>query len=659
MNPFPVFLVLMSVGLAACGSDTGEDGGTRADGDVARDGSTSSDGGGSDGGGPLADGGTSDGGTPMLGAEIPDFNGDGTVNILVLGTSRPVRGGSDAFTPDAVASELESILNGDGALTLPVSVVAEDIYRNAEVRVGTYNDGSPAAPRYHAHSMLQYYYWPDGEDARRANLEGAGDVDWDHVIIAADPRIVAEMPGFFAVGVNRIAERVRAGDAQPRLLMVWPSDDGGASLSRLEEHTYRAAYGAAEPMPVVPAGLAWDALSAGDRDSDAMHPTPIGAYVAAASIYAQIFERSASESEYAVNDSIADLARTTVESAADASHYDGARTQPSAFAPGTVAAREILFHQTGTSSEAGVRRGFRRASSNVTFTEVPDDAPFAHFNYGRANRYYEANKQYIYDPSRFDYSFGFPMHDSRDIAGVDFAGEMTMPYGIDTRASSDDPTATDLGIALYMADNDQMPNGRGIPIRALLAQTREAYGRANPSEPMFSAYRDATHMSNELDTASGAFLYTLLTGHCSLADEPADSTSGEWKHWIAHRIGYEMAWTTMHLRGRAPGFRVIPESAESVSVTPDATATLSISFANAPTEEVVVTLSTDDDAVVMVSPTELRFTPENHATPQTVTMTGVAGDAGEDTFVVSSTTSSADVDFDRFVDRWEYTAIRP
>ncbi len=314
-------------------------------------------------GGSAGDGGSSAGGGgagPTFGSEKPDFNDDGEVNILIIGTSSAVRGGSDPFAPTAIARELESILLGDSELSLPVSVVAEDIVQSATVNVG-----ETSAVTYRTHSMLQYYYWPDGEEARHSNLSGDGAVDWDHVIIASDPRIVARTPGYFALGVNKIAERVRAGNAEPRLLMVWASGGEDAPLAQLEEFTYRAADGAAEPMRVVPAGLAWNALPSEDQDTSATHPTPNGAYLAAASIYAQLFGQSASESEYTFDDGIADVAHTTVEVAASEAHYSGRRTQPSAFAPGAVTAREILFHQTGTSSEAGIRRGFRRASSNV------------------------------------------------------------------------------------------------------------------------------------------------------------------------------------------------------------------------------------------------------------------------------------------------------
>ncbi|MFK8001591.1 MAG: hypothetical protein AB8H86_18495 [Polyangiales bacterium] len=645
-----LFICALCVG---CGDDDTEaDVGAASDGSVdgrAGDVGGSEDGGMSRDGGAPGDGGAGDAGDggPTFGAERPDFNGDGEVNILVLGTTRGVRGG-DEFAPGNVAVELESILRADPEITMPVSVVAEDIVRTASV-----NDDTG----YRVHSMLQYYYWPEGEAARHANLRGEGDVDWDHVIIASDPRIVAGTPGYFALGVNKVAEMVRAGNAEPRLLMVWPSGGMDASVAQLEEFTYRAADGAAERMRVVPAGLAWDALPAADQDTADVHPTPNGAYLAAAGIYAQLYERSASESGYTMNDGIADVAENVGLAAAMESHFSGLRTHASAFAPGAVAARPILYHQTGTSTEAGIRGGFRGAGVNVNFIEVPDDAPFAHFNYGRANSYYEDDKRYQHDPSRFDYSFGLPFHHGRDADGMPNGGDTTMRYAMDPRVGSD-PRATDLAIALYMADNDQLPESRSLPIRAMFAQAREAHGLANPDAEPFTAYRDRTHMGGDLNRASGAFLYTVLTGHCGLADEPEDTASDDWKRWVAHRTGYETAWTMMYLRRRAPGLRVIPESAESVSVTPSESGTVSISFANAPTEDVVVRITTDNPDVVMVSPSELTFTADNHADPQIVTMSAI-GDPGEDLYTLSSSISSADPDFDGFVDRWEYTSIRP
>ena len=101
-----------------------------------------------------------------------------------------------------------------------------------------------------------------------------------------------------------------------------------------------------------------------------------------------------------------------------------------------------------------------------------------------------------------------------------------------------------------------------------------------------------------------------------------------------------------------------PESADSVSVTPTDDATLSVSLLNPPTENVVVRLQASS-AAVMISPTELTFTPSDHAAPQDVVMIGRAGEAGEETFLITAATASDDANFDGVVDRWEYTAIRP
>ena len=227
-------------------------------------------------------------------------------------------------------------------------------------------------------------------------------------------------------------------------------------------------------------------------------------------------------------------------------------------------------------------------------------------------------------------------------------GDDSMRYGLDRRLSGSE-NGTDLGVALYMVRQSELPAARAIPIRTLYARMREL-------SPGLSAFRDGWHMSRDLDKASGAFIYTLLTGHCALDDEPADVTSDAWRQWMAHKVGYETAWTTMHLSGVAPCFKVLPEAVDSVSVTPMQTATLSISFMTPPTEDVTVTLTSDDDAVVDYLPRTLVFTPGNHDVPQVVTMTGVAGQPTGSSFVITASTSSAEVAFDGLEDRWRYTA---
>jgi hypothetical protein len=119
-----------------------------------------------------------------------------------------------------------------------------------------------------------------------------------------------------------------------------------------------------------------------------------------------------------------------------------------------------------------------------------------------------------------------------------------MLYGLDRRDSGT-MNDTDLGVARFMVEQSELPQARAVPIRTLFAQLREAI-------PEQSAFRDAWHMHSDLDKASGAFMYTILTGQCVLGDEPTDQASGAWRSWMAHKIGYETAWTLMHLEA-APG----------------------------------------------------------------------------------------------------------
>ena len=164
-------------------------------------------------------------------------------------------------------------------------------------------------------------------------------------------------------------------------------------------------------------------------------------------------------------------------------------------------------------------------------------------------------------------------------------------------------------------------------------------------------------MNHDLDKATGAFIYTMLTGHCALPDEPADQDSNEWRAWVAHRVGYETAWQLMHLRGTAPCFRVLPESADSIAIGADNPAALSISFAKEPRHPVTVTLTTEVGAAVGIEPSELVFTAENYNTPQVVEMS-LNGQSPDQTVTLSAQTQSNDIGFNGLTDRWTYSVNR-
>ena len=467
----------------------------------------------------------------------PDGNDDGTVNVLVLGSNASIRGGV-AFSADQIAVELSSILSADGS-GLAVNVVAEDIHQTKRVLIGLGQNGAEYTYTHHSHSLAQYYYWPEGQVQRWANLASAADVVWDHVVIGADPHIVSTLPGYYALGINKVASKVSEGGAQPWLLTVWGREQqSDGALANTAHITRRIAAGAAVDLKVVPVRSAWRSLPEVLQDAGNAHPTPNAAYLAAAAIYSSITNESAAASDYTVNDELAVAADDAVRGWGDSVAPPEPETAVTPFSACAIDEEVISYNHTGTSSERGILGGL-----NWVFNQAPQrlqnggEAPI-NFNYGRANSNFEANKRYRVDPERFQFSIGFPMQDNGN------HGNESMLYGLDRRDSGT-LNDTDVGVALFMVYQSEVPHARAVPIRTLFAQMREAM-------PDQSAYRDRWHMNRDLDRASGAFMYTLLTNQCVVGPEPENRESGEWRSWTAHRIGSETAWTLMHLEA-VPG----------------------------------------------------------------------------------------------------------
>ncbi|MFD2588382.1 hypothetical protein ACFSQJ_15705 [Croceitalea marina] len=469
-----------------------------------------------------------------------DINNDGELNILFIGSSRSIQSDVAAFSLNNVAEELNSILSQDATITAAVNVSYEDIYNTKALSTALGSGGNEFDYTYYTHSLFQYYHWPEGQAERISNLKGNGEKDWDYVIMASDPYIISKTPGFYSLGVNQIAATVIEGGAKALLVLPWPKDEAKTTtISSFEEFTYRTASGAKVDLEVVPAGLAWENLEGSLKDGDNVHPSPNGAYLTAASIYAQLYDKSASTSAYTFNDVIADEALTSTKNARTASHFSGEFNFTSPFKSCDIDKSLLRYNHTGTSSENGIMAGLNWVINKDDQTQLErDGAPLVDFNMGRANTNFEANKRYKIDASKFDFSFGFPMQDGSA------TGNTTMRYGIDKRGSQNE-NGTDLGVALYMVRQNELPTGRAIPIRALYAQMKEL-------NIATSAYRDSWHMSRDLDKAAGAYMCTLLTGRCDLGMEPMDQSSGEWKTWRAHKLGYETAYTLMTLKGDVP-----------------------------------------------------------------------------------------------------------
>ena len=68
-----------------------------------------------------------------------DVNGDGTLSIMIIGTTQSINSNSEEFSPYQIAIELQNILLLDTSITIGVNVVAEDIYRTKNVSTGIAN----------------------------------------------------------------------------------------------------------------------------------------------------------------------------------------------------------------------------------------------------------------------------------------------------------------------------------------------------------------------------------------------------------------------------------------------------------------------------------------------------------------------------------------
>lgn len=321
--------------------------------------------------------------------------------------------------------------------------------------------------------------------------------------------------------------------------MMWPKAETSlGAITDFEEFTYRTSAGVKVALETIPAGLAWQALSNDKKGESTAHPSPNGSYTAAAAIYSQIYDESAAISDYEFDAAIAETVLATVKSAANESHFSGIRNFISPFSACDINDTELHFSHTGTSSENGILGGLNWVFGKSDKTLERNGSSPINFNYGRANTNFEAGKRYKIDAAAFDFSFGFPMQDHAN------TGDVTMLYGIDKRNTQSE-NGTDLGVALYMVRESELPYGRTVPIRTLLAQLIEM-------NIVASGFRDNWHMSSDLDKASAGFMYTMLTGDCDLGEEPIDKTSADWKSWVAHKVGYETAWNLMYLEGNAP-----------------------------------------------------------------------------------------------------------
>jgi len=467
-----------------------------------------------------------------------DVNGDGTLNIMILGTTESINNNSEEFSPYQIAIELQNILLADTSLTIGLNVIAEDIYRSKNVSTGIANQITSNLD-YYCHSLFQYYFWPDDRNQRMQYLMGDSIFNWDYVVIGSDPYILSSMPGFYSLGVNKIAEKITDGGAIPLILMTWPKDS--INIDHFEEFTYRTADGAKVSLENIPAGLAWNSLPNNKKDIAVFHPSPNGAYLSAASIYSHIFNRSASFSNYVYDDTIANILNSIILNAQSSIHYSGSRAFISPFKSCEINDSILIYNHGGTSTEIGIQNGLNWVVSEAQKILQFSTNPPIHFNYGRSSM--GTTHLYVVDSSRFDFSFGYPLQD--DLS----TGLISMQYGIDQRVSNND-VETDLGVAIQMINNSELPYARNVPLRTLISQMIEEI----PGVDIFRTFPvlDPWHLSTDVNKAIATYMYTMLTGDCALEGALLPADSVEWRTMMSHRIGYTTAWNVMHIQAINP-----------------------------------------------------------------------------------------------------------
>jgi len=590
------------------------------------------------------------------------------LNILVIGSTHSFSEGGEndvvhekPFNPTTIATHLQSILAQDTVLNKTVNVVFEDVYKSKTNEVRTSKDGIDLITA-HCYSLAQHFMWPDGKATRLANLRSEAGTKWDYIVLCSDPYIMANFPGMYAEGVKLIQSEVAKtvvpqGEQAPAVVLVaqWPENSSTFSADDFNEVVHRI--GSSADLTVVPAGKVWDSYTG--QDTSAAHPTPKGEYLAAASIYSKLYNRSASTSGYNYTpdgDAIADHALSQVQAIAAVTQYSGEYATVTPFTMKYDGKRVYNFRETGSSTEDYLAQGLDRLDDVCRISFIRNLGTFWDINYGRGNDRWEDDKDYEVDPTKYNRSYGFPMHHYYTGSAANAAAQ-TMPYGIDKYYFSGVyEDGTDLGIAYNMVRPNTretgLPEGhdvRAIPIRLLWMKMEQAY-------PGFQPLLDNTHMARHLNDASVAFIYTLLSGRCPIVDEPTPVGSTAWQQWLGHKIGYETAWQMSHLTTRAPGFQVMPSSVSATTVTSTASETMTVRFMNPPQSNVTVTIASSNPGVATVSPATLTFTPANYATPQNITVTGVAANAGLQNFNVVTTTSSTDEIYDGIGDSWAYTS---
>ena len=606
------------------------------------------------------------------------------VNILILGSdssgdrfyeqalTQGQKTGTPPFAFQDIATHLRGILEGAGLG--PVNVTTENLAKG-DIDLPNPTNTFQSNLRYSS-NLLSWFYWPYGdfkggafstvtgtEAPRWANLRGEGGTAWDYVVLIEDPATIERYPGLHAVAVAKISGEVAKGNGQTVLLMPWPAAGSAASLEHYREVVYRV--GRSAGIPVAPAGLAWRAAGS---PTGATHPSPDGAFLAAATLYSRIFGQSASGSTYEFNDALADTAHATVQENQGAPQYTGTFDFPHPTRMLGDKRRFLRHSNRGTSTENRWRREFSpdsmlRVNVDGAWTretynsDTPDDDglgwPFSGsalpiaFNYGRHHSFSGdgPTKSYFTNPDFWQLGFGFAYQNTTDsvrarglMGSRDFHVAYLMGEGtVNPTVPQTDPVER----------ADEIAGARLVPIHLFYSELQRHY-------PGQTFVPDGTHMNRAMDVAAATYMHTIYSGRAPIDDLAAAGVHvpDPELNRFAQMMGYEVAWMAGTLQARAPGFKIKPASRN----TAIATESFTVRFLNPPRENVTVHIGVSDTALAEVSHDTLVFTPQDYAVPRTVTSRAKnRNNASNPAYSVEFATTSNDGVYDGLTDSWSFT----
>ena len=531
------------------------------------------------------------------------------VNILIIGSTkdssehRSIKGDSKAFSPELIKDELQKIL--EGVELGKVNITLLDRYQTQ--------------PGKYAYNLISWFHWPYPADVetneRWPNLQGKKSTKWDYVVLIGDPYTIEKMPGLYTHGVAKVAEQVAKGSAETILLMNWPAKSSKSTIDHYREVIYRT--GRSGGFKVAPAAMAWEAAG---KPSGESHPNKSGAYIAAASIYSRIWNKSAKASTYSYSSKLADTVDKIVKLNVGKPQYKGKFNFQSPFKMFNNQSRIVAPIKSGGGSSTEV--DFIGRTGDAVKRAGALTGKGARYTIGRyTGRNPKGGKDFR---NRGGNAFGYLYH---------------------VEGNNIDKTISNItGWEMFLANNmiTELSDFRLIPRRILL-------GSLLQFDPKMKIVGGG-HVYGSQATSVGTYIYTIISGRCPMDPKPNEITA----QWHAQKTGYEMAWQVANCQTRAPGFKIMPSTNTKHTLDYKITEDMKVQFLFKPKSAVSVTINSDKPSLVVISSQSLTFTPDNYNIPQTLSLKAASSAKAGSEINIKFNTVSEDEVYNELNDSWRY-----